>query len=79
MDFIASMRDATGSMSLGDEPHNWYFEPGDMFGDRAAVREIFKVPEGRCGRRDGQNHHMLHGIVGLFGGFAGSIIWENAK
>jgi len=33
-------------MSLGDEPHNWFFEPGDMVGDRAAVHEIFKVPDG---------------------------------
>jgi hypothetical protein len=43
---VAKHPDASGSISLGDEPHNWFFEPGDMVGDHAAVREIFKVPEG---------------------------------
>ena len=37
--------DARGSLTLGDDPLNWFCEPGDMVGDRAAVREIFKVPE----------------------------------
>ena len=67
-------------MSLGDEPHNWYFEPGDMVGDRAAVREILKVPEGADVAAETDKITMqLHGIVGLFGGFAASILWENAK
>lgn len=33
---VAKHPDASGSMSLGDEPHNWFFEPGDMVGERAA-------------------------------------------
>lgn len=37
---------ARGAMSLRDEPHDWFFEPGDMVGDLAAAREIFKVPDG---------------------------------
>ena len=40
---VAKHSDVTGTMSLGDEPHNWFFEPGDMVADRAAVREIFKI------------------------------------
>jgi hypothetical protein len=77
---VAKYPDTTGSMSLGDEPHNWYFEPGDMVGDRAAVREIFKVPEGADVAAEADKIVMqLHGIVELFGGFAGSLIWENAR
>lgn len=43
---VAKHPGTCGSMSLGDEPHNWFFEPGDMVGERATVREIFEVPEG---------------------------------
>jgi hypothetical protein len=72
--------DAGGSMSLGDEPHNWFFEPGDMVGDRAAVREIFKVPEGADVVAETDKIVMrLHGIIEMFGGFAGSLIWQNSR
>jgi len=33
---VAKHPDASGSMSPGDEPHNWFFEPGDMVGERVA-------------------------------------------
>jgi hypothetical protein len=68
--------DATGSVSLGDEPHNWFFEPGNMVGDRAVVREIFKVPEGADASAETDRIVMrLHEIVQMFGGVAGSLIW----
>jgi hypothetical protein len=77
---VAKHPDATGSMSLGDEPHNWFFEPGDIVGDRAAVREIFKVPEGANVVAETDKIVVrLHEIVQLFGGFAGSLIWQNSK
>lgn len=77
---VAKHPDASGSMSLGDEPHNWFFEPGDMVGDRAAVREIFKVPEGADVTAETDKIVMrLHEIVQMFGGFAGSLIWQNSK
>lgn len=71
--------EAKEAMSLGDEPHNWFFEPGDMVGDRAAVREIFKVPEGADVREETDKIVLrLHGIIQIFGGFAGSLIWQNS-
>jgi hypothetical protein len=77
---VAKHPDASGTMSLGDEPHNWYFEPGDMVGERAAVREIFKVPEGADVVAEADKIVIeLDKIKGLFGGFAGCLIWENAK
>jgi len=77
---VAKHPDATGSMSLGDEPHNWFFEPGDMVGDRAAVREIFKVPEGADVAAETDKIVLrIHEIVQLFGGFAGSLIWQNSR
>lgn len=77
---VAKHPDASGSISLGDEPHNWFFEPGDMVGDRAAVREIFKVPEGADVVVETDKIVMrLHGIVQMFGGFAGSLIWQNSR
>jgi hypothetical protein len=77
---VAKHHDASGLMSLGDEPHNWFFEPGDMVGDRAAVREIFKVPEGADVVAETDKIVMrLHGIIQMFGGFAGSLIWQNSR
>jgi hypothetical protein len=77
---VAKHPDASGSMSLGDEPHNWYFEPGDMVGDRPAVREIFKVPEGADVVAETDKIVMeLHHVIEIFGGFAGSLIWQNSK
>jgi hypothetical protein len=72
--------DARGSLTLGDDPINWFCEPGDMVGDRAAVREIFKIPEGVDVREEVDKIVMrLHEIVQLFGGFAGGLIWENSR
>lgn len=77
---VAKHPDATGSMSLGDDPHNWFFETGDMVGDRAVVREIFKVPESADVAAETDKIVMrLHEIVQLFGGFAGSLIWQNSR
>lgn len=77
---VAKHPDATGAMSLGDEPHNWFFEAGDMVSDRVVVREIFKVPEGTdVGTETDKIVMRLHEIVQLFGGFAGSLIWQNSK
>lgn len=77
---VAKHPDATGSVSLGDEPHNWFFEPGDMVGDRAVVREIFKVPEGADVPAETDTIVMrLHEIVQMFGGVAGSLIWQNSR
>jgi len=51
-----------------------------MVGDRAAVREIFKVPDGADVVAEADKILMqLHGIVEMFGGFAASLIWENLK
>jgi hypothetical protein len=77
---VTKFPEASGTMSLGDEPHNWFFEPGDMVGDRAAVREIFKVPEGADVREETDKIVMrLHHIIETFGGFAGSLIWQNSR
>jgi hypothetical protein len=77
---VARHPSASGSMSLGDEPHNWFFEPGDMVSDRAAVREIFKVPEGADVAAEADKIVLrLHAIVQMFGAFAGSLIWQNSR
>jgi hypothetical protein len=77
---VAKHPDASGSMSLGHEPHNWFFQPGDMVGDRAAVREIFKVSEGTDAVAETDKIVMrLHDIIQLFGGFAGGLIWQNSR
>jgi hypothetical protein len=72
--------DARGSLTLGNDPLNWFCEPGDMVADRAAVREIFKVPEGADVREEVDKIVMrLHAMVQTFGGFAGGLIWENTR
>jgi len=72
--------DVRGSLTLGDEPANWFCEPGDLVGDRAAVREIFKVPDTADVREQVDKIVVrLHEIVQLFGGFAGGLIWENTR
>jgi len=77
---VAKHPDASGSMSLGDDPHNWFFEPGDIVGDRAAVREIFKVSEDTDVVAETDKIVMrLHDIIQMFGGFAGSLIWQNSR
>lgn len=77
---VAKHPDATGAISLGDQPHHWFFEPGDMVGDRAVVREIFKVPEGADITTETDKIVMrLHQIVQMFGGLAGSLIWQNTR
>jgi hypothetical protein len=51
-----------------------------MVGDRAAVREIFKVPEGEDIVAETDKIVMrVHGIIQMFGGFAGSLIWQNSR
>lgn len=77
---VAKHPKTIGSMSLGDEPHDWFFKPGDMVGERSAVREIFKVPEGAVVVAETDKIVLrLQGIIELFGGFAGSLIWQNSK
>ncbi len=77
---VAKYPDATGAASLGDEPHNWFFEPGEMVGNRAAVREIFKVPEGAdVGAETDKIVMRLHDIVQMFGGVTASLIWQNSR
>lgn len=71
---------ARGSLTLGDEPIDWFCEPGDMVGDRAAVRAIFRVPDTADVREEVDKVVIrLHDIVQLFGGFAGGFIWENTS
>jgi hypothetical protein len=77
---VAKYPGASGSLSLGDEPHNWLFEPGEMVGNRAAVREIFKVPEGAdVGAETDKIVMRLHEVVQMFGGVAASLIWQNSR
>lgn len=77
---VAKHPDASGAMSLGDDPHNWFFEPGDMVGDRAAVREIFRVPDGADVVAETDKIAMhLHDLIQMFGGFAGSLVWQNSR
>jgi hypothetical protein len=77
---VAQHPDAKGSMSLGDDPHNWFFEPGEMVGDRAAVREIFQVPEGADVVVEKDKIVVrLQNIIQMFGGFAGGLIWQNSR
>jgi hypothetical protein len=77
---VAKHPDVSGSLSLGDEPHNWFFELGEMVGNRAAVREIFKVPEGaNVGAETDKIVMRLHEVVQMFGGVAASLIWQNSR
>jgi hypothetical protein len=76
---VAKNPEARGTLSLGENLIDWYFEPGDMVVDRAAVREIFKVPEGADVREETDKIIMrLHDIVQTCCKFAAGIIWENA-
>ena len=75
---VAKHPDARGTLSLGHNPLDWWFEPGDMVIDRAGVREIFKVPEGADVREETDKIIMrLHDITQTFGAFAAGLIWEN--
>jgi hypothetical protein len=72
--------DIRGSLTLGDDPVNWFCEPGDLVGDRATVREIFKVPDTADVREEVDKIVLrLHDIMRLFGGFAGGLIWESTS
>jgi hypothetical protein len=55
----AKSPEVRGSLTLGEEPVNWFCEPGDLVGDRVAVREIFKVPD----TADVRNRKDLRGSV----------------
>jgi hypothetical protein len=49
-------------------------------GDRAAVREIFQVPETADVREEVDKIvKRLHAVVQTFGGFAGGLIWESMR
>jgi hypothetical protein len=51
-----------------------------MVADRAAVREIFKVPEGAdVGVETDKIVMRLHEIVQMFAPVAGSLIWQNSR
>lgn len=60
----AKTPDARGSLTLSDDPITWICEPGDMIGDRATMREIFKIQEAADVREEvGKIVMRLHKIA----------------
>jgi hypothetical protein len=67
------------SLSVGHDPLEWYYEPGDRIVDSAVVREIFKIPEGDDVQKEVDK--LIHDIQSVgddLAAFAGYFIMENA-
>jgi hypothetical protein len=72
--------DTMGSITMGSEALDWYFEPGAMVRERVGVREIFKIPHGADVREETDAIlTKLHDVSDIFGRFAGNFIWQNTS
>jgi hypothetical protein len=67
------------ALSVGHDPLEWYYEPGDRIIDSAVVRGIFKIPEGADVQKEVDK--LIHDIQSVgddLASFAGYFIMENA-
>ena len=66
------------ALSVGHEPLEWYYEPGDRIVDSAVVRGIFNIPEGADVQTELDNLiHEIQSIGDDLTSFAGYFIMEN--
>jgi hypothetical protein len=65
-----------GSITMGSEALDWYFQPGDIVRGRVGVRQVFNVPQGADVVAETNKMLVeLHKISDVFGRFAGNFIW----
>jgi hypothetical protein len=67
------------SLSVGHDPLEWYYQPGDRIVDSAIVRDIFKISEGADVQKevDGLIHDM-QAVGDNLAEFSGYFVMENA-
>jgi hypothetical protein len=67
------------SISVGHDPLEWFYEPGDRIIDSALVRGIFRIPEGADVQKEVDR--LIHDIQAVgddLAAFGGYFILENA-
>jgi hypothetical protein len=65
-------------LSVGYDPLDWHFEPGDRLIDSAVVRQVFEIPEGKEVQKEVDRLiHRLQGIADHLIQFAGYFIMEH--
>jgi hypothetical protein len=75
-----SIPDVQMTISLGDDPLDWYYEPGDRIIDDTVVKAVFEIPEGAdISKEVDRLVDRLHLIGDHFIEFAGFFIMENAS
>jgi hypothetical protein len=67
------------SLSVGSDPLDWYYQPGDRIIDSAVVRGVFEVPEGADVQEEVTRLiHDLQQVGDHLAQFAGYFIMEHA-
>src|SRR5712664_763420 len=67
------------SLSVGSDPLDWYYQPGDRIIDSAVVRGIFEIPEGADVQKEVTGLiHDLQEVGDHVAQFAGYFIFEQA-
>lgn len=67
------------ALSVGHDPLEWYYEPGDRIVDSALVRGIFKIPDGAEVQKEVDRLiHEIQSVGDDLAEFAGHFIMENA-
>jgi hypothetical protein len=75
---VAKVPDMSLSLSVGSDPLEWHYEPGDRIVDSAIVRDIFGIPEGTDVQKEVDNLiHEMQGVGDYLVQFAGYFIMEN--
>jgi hypothetical protein len=70
----------TSSMTLGQDPLDWYFQLGDKVTERIVVRHIFEVPEGAdIAKESDEIGGRIFDMAQALADFAGYFIWEHTK
>lgn len=74
-EIAGAWRDLPLTISMGELPIDWYFEPGDRIVDRIVVRNIFNIPAGADVRPAvDEIVNRLHDVIAIFADFAGYFI-----
>lgn len=68
------------SMTLGQDPLDWYFQLGDKVTERIVVRHVFEVAEGAdIAKESDKIGGRIFDMAQLLADFAGYFIWEHTK
>jgi hypothetical protein len=77
--YAAKAPDVRLSLSVGSEPLQWYYEPGDRIIDTFIIRDVFGVPEDQSAVKEVDRLiHEMQDMAEHIGAFAGYFIMEHA-